>query len=99
MNRFGFTDRQMDLIKNAIDRFEEIDCAVIFGSRAMGNFKKGSDVDIAIKGARINGNTASALSTLLNEELPLPFFFDIVHYNTLDNTALTEHIDQQGAAI
>ena len=99
MNRFGLSDTQIGLIKEAVSRFAEIESAVIFGSRAMGNYKAGSDVDIALKGQRITSETVSALSTLLNEELPLPHFFDIVHYDTLDNTTLTEHIDKHGAAL
>jgi predicted nucleotidyltransferase len=99
MNRFGLSDTQIGLIKDAIGRFEEIESAVIFGSRAMGNYKPGSDVDIAIKGSRITGNITSALSTLLNEDLPLPHFFDIVHYDTLDNAALIRHIDEHGSTL
>ena len=99
MNRFGLSDTQIGLIKEAVSRFAEIESAVIFGSRAMGNYKAGSDVDIALKGQRITSETVSALSTLLNEELPLPHFFDVVHYDTLDNTTLTEHIDKHGAAL
>jgi predicted nucleotidyltransferase len=98
MNRFGLSDQQLGLIKEAICRFNEIESAVIFGSRAMGNYKPGSDVDLAVKGPRITGEIVSALSILLNEELPLPYFFDVIHYNTLNNATLTEHIDKYGAA-
>ncbi|MGE4489022.1 MAG: nucleotidyltransferase domain-containing protein [Kiritimatiellales bacterium] len=96
MNRFGISETQLNLIKEAVSRFDEIESAVIFGSRAMGNYKPGSDVDIAIKGRKITARTVSALSSLLNEELPLPHFFDVVHYNTLDNKALIRHIDEHG---
>lgn len=99
MTRFGLTESHLSLIKDAVDQFSEIESAVLFGSRAMGNFKKGSDVDIAVKGKEFHSNTISRLSALLNEELPLPYFFDIVHYDTLDSTALIEHIDQQGVLL
>jgi len=96
MNRFGLSDQQLNLIKETVAQFNEIDSAVIFGSRAMGNYKPGSDVDIAIKGRGINSDIVAALSTRLNEELPLPHFFDVVHYNTLDNETLIRHIDEEG---
>ena len=96
MNRFGLSDQQLNLIKETIARFDEIKSAVVFGSRAMGNHKPGSDVDIAVKGENISEKTISALSTLLNEELPLPYFFDVVHYDTLDNETLVQHINEEG---
>lgn len=99
MNRFGLSDQQLGLIRETIGRFGEIESAVVFGSRAMGNYKPGSDVDIALKGSRITGRTVSDLSTLLNEELPLPHFFDVVHYDTLESEALIRHIDEHGAAL
>jgi len=99
MNRFGLSDHQIGLIEEAIRRFDEIESVVVFGSRAMGNCKPGSDVDIAIKGFRITEETVRTLSTLLNEELPLPHFFDVVHYNTLKNNALIRHIDEEGIAL
>jgi len=98
MNRFGLSDPQIGLIKEAISRFDEIESVVLFGSRAMGNYKPGSDMDLAIKGSCITEETVRTLSTLLNEELPLPHFFDVVHYNTLNNTALMRHIDEEGIA-
>jgi predicted nucleotidyltransferase len=99
MNRFGLSDQQLKMIREAIGRFAEIESAAIFGSRAIGNFKPGSDVDLAIKGKRISRDTVSNLSTLLNDELPLPHFFDVVHYDTLNNQALVRHIDEQGSTL
>ena len=96
MSTFGLSDKQLALIKNAVSQFADIESALIFGSRAMGNHKPGSDVDIAIRGTNITPKTVAALSALLNEELPLPHFFDVVHYESLDNQSLTGHIDVHG---
>ena len=92
MNRFGLSEKQLQLITEAVGRFDGIREALVFGSRAMGNHKPGSDVDIAIKGR----NVAMELGTLLNEELPLPHYFDVVHYDSLENESLIRHIDEQG---
>ena len=46
----GLLDRDIKYIRKALEKYDEIEKAVIFGSRAMGNYKKGSDVDIAIDG-------------------------------------------------
>ncbi len=92
MDRFGLSEKQLQLVTEAIGRFDGISEARIFGSRAMGNQKPGSDVDIAIKGR----NVAMELGSLLNEELPLPHYFDVVHYGSLDSEALIRHIDEEG---
>jgi len=92
VDRFGLTEKQLRLVSEAVGRFDGIDEALIFGSRAMGNHKPGSDVDIAIKGR----NVAMELGSLLNEELPLPHYFDVLHYDSLDSESLIRHIDEEG---
>ena len=46
--RFGLTDFTMEKIIEALLSFDAIESASIFGSRAMGNYKPGSDVDIVV---------------------------------------------------
>lgn len=92
MARFGLTEEQIALIIDAIRRIGGIREVAVFGSRAMGNYKPGSDVDLVIKGK----NVSVELSLVLNEELPLPYFFDVVHYETLDSDSLIKHIDEFG---
>jgi len=95
----GLTEADMNHIRAAIEQFPEIDDAVIFGSRAKGTHKKSSDVDLAIKGRAVTPETIQRLNFLLNEELPLPYFFDVVHYESLENQLLVEHIDRVGKSI
>ena len=93
---YGLTNKDLDLICSAIESRHEIQEAVLFGSRAMGNYKRGSDVDLAIKGTHVGLRTVSDLSACLNEKLPLPYQFDVVGYATIDTPALTKHIDTFG---
>ncbi|MTW86032.1 nucleotidyltransferase domain-containing protein [Virgibacillus dakarensis] len=92
----GLLKSDNEFILKALRHFDEIDRAVIFGSRAMGNFKKGSDVDIAVQGEKVTRKTVADLDFLLNEEYPLPYFFDVVHYENIKNDKLVEHIDRVG---
>ncbi len=96
---FGLLDQDLDYIIKAIRQYTEIEKVKIFGSRAMGNYKKGSDVDIVIFGQHINDKTVARLSETLNEEYPLPYFFDVIHYESITNQRLTEHIDKLGIEI
>ncbi len=93
---FGLTVKDIELIKSTIEEQLEIEEVLVFGSRVMGNYKSGSDVDLAIKGTGITLRTVSSLSASLNEELPLPYQFDVIDYASIDTPALTEHIDTLG---
>ncbi len=65
----------------------------------MGNYKNGSDVDIAVLGELISNNTILKLNDYLNEIYPLPYFFDIINYNSITNENLKKHIDIEGKII
>jgi predicted nucleotidyltransferase len=95
-NDFNLTEQDRKHLESALRNFPEIEKAMIFGSRAMGNSKKASDVDLAIVGKNITSTTALRLRFLLNEELPLPYFFDVVRYETITNDNLKRHIDEHG---
>ena len=97
--RFGLTKHDTDLIIETLAAFAEVEEAVIFGSRAMGHAKRGSDVDLALKGKRLDHTTVTHVKFVLDEELPLHYFFDVVHYDSLTNTALKAHIDDKGKVL
>lgn len=96
---YGLLERDLKFILEAVGKYPEIEEVIIFGSRAMGNFKKGSDVDLALKGQNVDGKIVSRLSDDLNEEYPLPYFFDVVNYNDISNEELKKHIDNKGKRI
>lgn len=96
---YGLLDRDIKSILEVMEKYNEVKEAIIFGSRAMGNYKKGSDVDIAIKGIEIDRNIIRKISEELNEEYPIPYFFDIIHYESLSNEKLIHHIDNEGKFI
>jgi predicted nucleotidyltransferase len=94
--RFGLTKKDLESIVHLLQSKPEINKAVLFGSRAKGNFKRGSDVDIAIFGEQVNLEIVSRLSWELNELTSLPYMFDIVDYTHLPHPELKEHIDRVG---
>lgn len=96
---YGLQQRDINSIIKASEELPEIEEVVLFGSRAKGNFKKASDIDLAIKGIAVNDITVKRLSARLNEELPLPYFFDVVHYESITNPDLVDHIDRIGTVI
>ena len=96
---FGLKRSDIEAIVKVLQGFPVIETALIFGSRAMGNYKRGSDIDIAIKGEGVTFDINSKVSYLLNEETPMPYFFDVVHYEQIANDNLIDHINRVGVVI
>jgi len=97
--KYGLLDRDFYYIEKSIKQFPEIESVILFGSRAMGNYKIGSDIDLAVTGKNITLTTISRLLGILNDDYPIPFFFDLVNYEKLKNQKLKEHIDKYGIII
>ena len=96
MNEFGITEKSYRLIMEAFPKFSGIEEVLVFGSRAMGNYKTGSDIDFAIKGKQASNRVAWDISGYLNESLPIPYYIDVVYYDALTNPELKEQIDRYG---
>ncbi len=94
--KYGLNDAQLREIINCIKKYPEVEEAVLFGSRAMGTFKDGSDVDIALKGEAVTASLAAKLKFNIEEDTNLPFFFDFIAYPTISNEELKTHIDIKG---
>ncbi|WP_337366408.1 nucleotidyltransferase domain-containing protein [Phascolarctobacterium sp.] len=92
--KLGLSENNLQLIVDTLSQ-AGVSKAVVFGSRAKGNWRENSDIDIAVFGAGVN---VGALSVQL-DELPMPYKFDIVDYNSINNQALREHIDMVGVEI
>lgn len=96
--RFGFYPSELNLMIRIISDVVPLKRVLIFGSRSMGNFQEGSDVDLAIEGKQIDRQTLLRLKARL-EEAFFPLSFDIIHFDTIDNISLREHIDQWGVEL
>jgi predicted nucleotidyltransferase len=93
---FAILPKSYELILKALSEFNEIEKAAIYGSRAMGNYKPGSDIDLVIYGNKITPETILKLKTKLEQELPIPYYFDLTYYETVSNPELKKHIDEFG---
>ena len=58
-----------------------------------------SDIDLTICGAEITKDILNELYDYLNEVCPLPYFFDLLHYESITNDNLKKHIDEYGKLI
>lgn len=86
---YGLSKDELNTIKKVLKTLD-IEKVILFGSRAKGNYKKGSDVDLAIIGDE------KQVSYWLNEETNLPYFFDIINLHKITNKNLIDHIQKIG---
>lgn len=93
---FGLNTEDLKEILLIFKSVPEIEEAILFGSRAKGNFRNGSDLDIAIKGKDVGFSHISYISYLLNEETLMPYKFDILNYDMISNEDLKDHINRIG---
>jgi predicted nucleotidyltransferase len=89
---FGLIDAEIAKIKLVLQN-NNVESAIIFGSRAKGNYNRGSDIDLAV-----NSN-AIRVSDALNNETNLPYFFDVLNTNKIKNENLKQHINRVGIKI
>lgn len=98
MKNTGISENVMSEIKSVISNFPEVEKAVLFGSRAKGNFYEGSDVDIAVFGVNLNFEQTLDLSIEL-DTLGLLQAIDLVHFEKIKEAELKSHIERVGIKI
>ena len=96
---FGLRDSDISDIIQVLEKFPEVELARIFGSRAKGNYRNGSDVDLAVFGNNISFERIIHISSVLNEETMMPYYFDVLDYYSIENADLVRHIDRIGKII
>lgn len=94
MNDFGLSETTIKTLKEYFSQIPEIKAVKIYGSRAMGTYRKGSDIDFALYG-NIDKNLITKISFEI-DELNTPYMFDITDYATIQNAELKKHIDKNG---
>lgn len=95
---YGLSDTILEAITAVLARNPRIEQVILFGSRAKGTHRPGSDIDIALKGPEL------ALDDILNfsialDELGLPLRFDLVLYDRIKEQALREQIQKTGQVL
>lgn len=89
----GLSERQLRTIKAILSQYaDEITRADLFGSRAMGNYRANSDIDLVLRG-NIREESVDRLWTLFQES-SLPVSVDVRSYELTTYPPLRTHIDK-----
>ncbi len=75
--RYGLSPDALNQIIGILSACPAVEQTILFGSRATGTFKPGSDVDLALGGKNLTFDDVLSLKTAL-EETTLPYTFDLV---------------------
>lgn len=92
--KFGLSPQALQEVFRVLQYFSAVRKVVIFGSRALGTYKPGSDIDLAVMDSDLDADALLKLTTQLNEHTSLPYKFDLVNYSSISNPELKKHIDQ-----
>ena len=93
--KYGLPKTAIEKICAVFARFREIEKAVLYGSRAKGNFKLGSDIDLTLYGEALTSDLRSAIASAL-DDLLLPYTIDLSVFDDLDHVKLRKHIERVG---
>jgi|TARA_Y100001951_G_scaffold105357_2_gene122382 predicted nucleotidyltransferase len=93
--KYGLSSQVIEQLRKAFAKYPTIEVVYLFGSRASGHFKDGSDIDLAVVAPAM---TESNFNSLWNEidALPLVFKVDCIHFEKLGNEALRKNILKNG---
>ena len=91
-NNFGLPERTITELLEYFRTRPEIEKVVVYGSRAKGTYRKGSDIDFAIWSDK--ENISQIVSDL--DELPTPYMFDVINYKILSHENIKKSIDNDG---
>ena len=95
---FGLPPATLDKLNKVFARHNAIDAVLIYGSRAKGNYRAGSDIDLTIKGSEIPFAEFMQIDDQI-DDLMLPYSVDLLQYRQIGNADLIAHIDRVGVEI
>ncbi len=93
--KFGLKEHIIDKIQQVFSSVSQVEEAILYGSRAKGNFRNGSDIDLVLKGKGLDLRVMNQLSEQL-DDLLLPYMLDISVYRQISDPDLLDHIRRVG---
>ena len=95
---YGIDEEEMLLLQNIFSKTKNLEEVILYGSRAKGNYKPFSDIDITLKGEHLCDDDLSDINYELSES-SLPYFCNVSIYHRLNSPALIDHINRRGKVV
>lgn len=95
---FGLSEATLRSLRAVLAAHHNIDQAILYGSRALGRHKPGSDIDLALSGAMLEERELALIAGEI-DDLLLPYTLDLCRLSAIDNPALLTHIREAGQIV
>ena len=92
---YGLDQTVINDLRRVFSKYPSIEKVILYGSRAMGTYRRGSDIDIALFGENLSNQTIFDIQEEI-EALYLPYSFDISIWERIENEDLLDHIRRVG---
>ena len=93
--RYGLPAYAVEQLCELFKQYPNIKAVILYGSRAKGNYRPGSDIDLAIQGESLDLSTLLIIENQI-DDLLLPWSVDLSLLHKIDKAALVEHIERVG---
>ncbi len=93
--KYGLPQRTVAQICAVLAQYPAVDRAVLYGSRAKGNYKPGSDIDLTLYGTGLTPGLCATIAESL-DDLLLPYTIDLSVFAELKHPELEAHIQRVG---
>jgi len=91
----GLRELDIQLIHNVLRQYPKVTEAILYGSRAKGNYRPGSDIDLTLRGDQLSHSDLLDIEQSL-DDLLLPYKIDLSLLRQIDNPELIKHIERVG---
>lgn len=94
--KYGLPQPAIQKICRTLSRYPQVEKAILYGSRAKGNYKNGSDIDLTLRGGP--DLTLNVIYKILDDldELLLPYTIDLSIFHNIGDPDIIEHIQRVG---
>lgn len=93
--RCGLSITTIAALQSVFSRHAEIQQVLLYGSRAKGIYRKGSDIDLTLRGDKLDYQLLNRIETEI-DDLLLPYSVDLSLFRQIDNPDLVDHIQRVG---
>jgi|SRR5690606_14760120 len=93
--KFGLKPHTIQAIQDVLAHYPQVDKAILYGSRAIGNYRNGSDIDLTLKGKDLDLSLQFKIEIEL-DDLMLPYMIDLSIFRNIENQDLIDQINNFG---
>jgi len=92
---YGLNDIHIKYIQSVFANYNTIEKAILYGSRAKGNYRNGSDIDLSLIGKKLDLTTLFKIENEL-DDLLLPYKIDLSIFHKIEDNDIVDHINRLG---